>query len=139
MSAAPHSRQMERDTKRPCRLMRELRGLMGTRKGWSVFEAPCDPAWTLRRLKRFNYAELYDEPGQEGLCADHMIALESSAPAMRRRIFSSNVWSGVNGDGLVPLVTEQTGSRTSESEPRRDRSPRWRPHGCARTSATSAM
>jgi hypothetical protein len=45
---------------------------------------------TLWGLKRFNYGELYVEPGQEGR-ADRMITLVSSARAMPRRIFSSNV------------------------------------------------
>src|SRR5262249_12565076 len=39
----------------------------------------------------------------------------------------------------APTRQTQTGTRTSGLEPRRDRSPRWRPHGCAGMSAKSAM
>jgi hypothetical protein len=38
-----------------------------------------------------------------------------------------------------PTTRKAIGTRTSGLEPRRDRSPRWRPHGCAEMSAKSAM
>src|SRR5262245_40230717 len=102
MSAAPHSRQMERDTKRPCRLMRELRWLMGTRKGWSVFEAPCDPVWTLWRLKRFNYAELY---------------VETEGPT-RRRHDAAGIQRGCHAEEnfLVQRLVKGSGARKSQTE-----------------------
>src|SRR5438067_1041168 len=62
----------------------------------------------------------------------------SAAPATPRSGAGSPRTRAAVVDRGPPRET-QTGTRMSALEPRRDRSPRWCPHGCAGMSAKSAM
>src|SRR5262245_30137992 len=62
----------------------------------------------------------------------------SAAPAtLRSGAASPRTRAAVVDRG--PTRETQTGTRMSALEPRKDRSPRWLPHGCAGMSAKSAM